>query len=260
MTDAIRFDDGDAYDQYMGPWSRAVADPFLAWIAVPAGARWLDVGCGSGAFTAQVMRHAHPASVDGLDPSEPQLAFARARDDLRTARFHVGDAMAMPFADATFDAAVMPLVLFFVPDPARGVAEMVRVVGGGGTVAAYAWDMPGNGFPYEPLRDELRAMGIAVPDPPSKDASRLDVMEALWRDAGLTGVATRTIAVERTFADFDTWWEVVRGGPSTGSRIGGMSRELVLELRDRMRRRLTIDGSGRVVATARANAVVGRRP
>ena len=93
--------------------------------------------------------------------------------------------MALPFPDDTFDAAVMPLVIFFVPDPAKGVAEMARVVCPGGIVAAYAWDMLGGGFPYEALRAEMRAMGVDVPLPPSPDASRIDAMRDLWTGAGL---------------------------------------------------------------------------
>lgn len=113
----------------------------------------------------------------------------------------LGDAMAQPFPTDTFDAAVMPLVIFFVPDPAKGVAETSRVVCPGGTVIAYACDMEGGGFPYEALHDEMRGMGISVPVPPSPDASRLDAMRDLWTGAGLESVETREITVQRTFSD-----------------------------------------------------------
>lgn len=108
-----------------------------------------------------------PVSVQGIDPSEGQLAFARTRPAARMAQFRQGNAMSQPFTDDTFDVAVMPLVIFFVPDPAKGVAEMVRVVCPGGTVTAYAWDMHAGGFPYEALKVEMRALGINVPLPPS---------------------------------------------------------------------------------------------
>src|ERR1700692_2846360 len=114
-----------------------------------------------------------PALVQGIDPSEAHLAFARTRPASRVAQFRQGDAMGLPFPDDTFDAAVMPLVIFFVPDPARGVAEMARVVCPGGTVTAYAWDMLGGGFPYEALWVEMRGMGAAVPLPPGPGASRI---------------------------------------------------------------------------------------
>src|SRR6185437_11932195 len=115
------------------------------------GQRWVDVGCGSGAFTALVVQRHAPAEVQGVDPSDAQLAFARARPEASHATFQAGDAMALPFPDNRFDVAVMALVLFFVPDPAKGVSEMVRVVRPGGIIAAYAWDMLGGGFPLAPL-------------------------------------------------------------------------------------------------------------
>jgi ubiquinone/menaquinone biosynthesis C-methylase UbiE len=111
--------------------------------------RWIDVGCGNGAFTELLVERCAPAEVVGIDPSEAQLAYARTRPAARMAEFRRGNAMALPFSADRFNAAVMALVIFFVPDPAKGVAEMVRVVGPGGTVAAYVWDIVGSGFPQE---------------------------------------------------------------------------------------------------------------
>src|SRR5918911_2651002 len=136
-TNQIRFGDGAAYERYMGKWSQLTGETFLDWLAPAAGLRWLDVGCGNGAFTEMLVERCAPASVHGIDPSEAQLAFARSRPAARLAQFRRGDAMAVPFPDDTFDAAVMPLVLFFVPDPAKGAAEMARVVSPSGVVTAY---------------------------------------------------------------------------------------------------------------------------
>ena len=147
----------------MGKWSQLAGDTFLDWLAPEPGLRWLDVGCGNGAFTEMIVERCAPVSVQGIDPSEGQLAFARTRPASRVAQFRQGDAMALPFPDDTFDVAVMPLVIFFVPDPARGVAEMARVVCPGGTVTAYAWDMSGGGFPYEALQAEMRGAGRCSP-------------------------------------------------------------------------------------------------
>src|SRR4051794_29030674 len=147
----IRFDDGAGYERYMGTWSRLAGEIFLDGLAPEPGLRWLDVGCGNGAFTERLVERCAPVAVEGIDPSEEQLAFARERAGAQGARFHQGDAMALPYPDDTFDAAVMPLVIFFVSDPARGVAEMVRVVRPGGIVAAYAWDLLDHGFPYDAL-------------------------------------------------------------------------------------------------------------
>src|SRR5262249_49605465 len=172
-----------------------------------------------GAFTGVRGGRGAPAAVDGIDPSEAQLAFARNRPSSRLARFRLGDAMALPFGEDAFDIAVMPLVVFFVPDPAQGVAGMARVVCPGGTVAADAWDVPGGGFPYETLRSELGALGVPVPEPPSIDASRLDTMRSLWGGAGLDAVETREITAQRTFVDFDDYWTTVLGGPSVGPKL-----------------------------------------
>ncbi len=260
MTEQIRFNDGAAYERYMGEWSRLAGETFLDWLAPKSGLRWLDVGCGNGAFTEMLVERCAPVSVHGIDPSEGQLAFARTRPASRVAQFHQGDAMAQPFPDDTFDAAVMPLVIFFVPDPAKGVAEMARVVRAGGHVTAYAWDMVGGGFPYEALQFEMRGLGVAVPVPPSPDASRIDAMRDLWTDAGLDSVETREIIVQRTFASFDDYWETVLGGPSVGPQLAAMASGELALLKARMRAHLPADATGRITCSARANAVKGRVP
>jgi SAM-dependent methyltransferase len=124
----IRFDDGAAYEEFMGKWSRLAGDTFLRWLAPPDRWCWVDVGCGNGAFTEMLVDRCAATQVEGIDPSAEQLAFARERLATRPVRFQVGDAMALPYVSAEFDAAVMALVIFFVPDPAKAVAEMARVV------------------------------------------------------------------------------------------------------------------------------------
>ncbi|HEY6509162.1 MAG TPA: class I SAM-dependent methyltransferase [Vicinamibacterales bacterium] len=261
MTDpTICFDDGAGYERYMGRWSQLAGETFLDWLVPESGLRWLDVGCGNGAFTEMLVERCAPTSVDGVDPSGAQLAFARTRPASRVARFHEGDAMALPFPDLTFDVAVMPLVIFFVPDPAKGVAEMARTVCPGGAVTAYAWDMCGGGFPYQALQDEMRAQGIAVPVPPSRDASRIDALRDLWVGAGLEAVETREITVRRTFVDFDDYWTTVLAGPSVGPQLAAMAAESTARLQASMRVHLPADTTGRITYSARANAVRGRVP
>ena len=255
----IRFNDGAAYERYMGKWSQLAGDLFLDWLAPRPGWRWLDVGCGSGAFTEMIVDRCAPIAVHGIDPSEAQLAYARARlAAAPVAQFRQGDAMAVPFEDDTFDAAVMPLVIFFVPDPRMGVAEMARVVSPGGSVAAYAWDMPGGGFPYDALQAEMRALGVAVPVAPAVDASRLDAMRGLWTGAGLDLVETRQLTVHRTFADFDDYWTTILGGASVGPKLAAMTAEDLALLKARMRARLPAEATGHITYSARANAVKGR--
>jgi SAM-dependent methyltransferase len=258
VSQPIRFDDGAAYERYMGVWSQRVGERFLDWLAPAPGLRWLDVGCGNGAFTETLIERCAPLAVHGIDPSEAQLAYARGRPALRDAQFRQGDAMALPYPDALFDVAVMPLVIFFVPDPMRGVTEMVRVVRSGGAVAAYAWDMLGAGFPYEAVQSEMRALGIDVPSPPSPDASRLEVLRQLWSGVGLVAIETIAITVQRTFGGFDEYWDTVAGGPSVRARLAAIAPEDLALLKARLRQRLPTDAAGRITYDARANAVKGR--
>jgi SAM-dependent methyltransferase len=260
MTEQIRFNDGAGYERFMGVWSRLAGEVFLDWLAPATKQRWIDIGCGNGAFTDLIVSRCSPAEIHGVDPSPEQLAFARARAMAVAAQFHQGDAMALPFPDDSFDIAVMALVIFFVPDPARGVAEMVRVVRPGGTVASYAWDFTGGGFPLEPLLVELRALGMTTPRPPSADAAQIDNLRALWTAAGLRDVETREITVQRSFADFDEFWSISLLSPSTGATLSAMAADDLAALKAKVRARLSIDAAGRVTGTARANAIKGRRP
>jgi ubiquinone/menaquinone biosynthesis C-methylase UbiE len=256
----IRFDDGLSYEQYMGDWSRRAGSVFLDWLAVPSGLRWIDVGCGNGAFTELLVERCAPTLANGIDPSEAQLNFARKRSASRLATFDRGDAMALPFPGDAFDAAIMALVIFFVPDPAKGVAEMVRVVRPSGMVAAYAWDILGGGFPLEPIRIEMRAMGLTVLSPPNSEASRIEVLRDLWTGAGLDEVEMREITVQRTFADFENFWAISLSAPSMRSVIATMASNDIELLKVRVRAALPADAMGGITYSARANAVKGRVP
>ena len=260
MSEQIRFDDGAAYERYMGVWSRFAGAAFLDWLAPKPGLRWIDVGCGNGAFTEMIVGRCAPSAIHGVDPSEAQLAYARTQPAARIAQYRQGDAMALPFADDSFDAAVMALVIFFVPEPAVGVAEMARVVCPGGVVSAYAWDMEGGGFPYDAMHVEMRALGVAVAVPPSPGAARLEAMQELWSGAGLEAVETRPITVQRTYAGFDDYWATILGGPSIAPKLATMSAADLAQLRERMRARLPADAAGRISCSARAHAVKGRVP
>jgi ubiquinone/menaquinone biosynthesis C-methylase UbiE len=243
----------------MGVWSRMVGADFLDWLAPQRGLHWLDVGCGNGAFDMVIAERCAPAMINGIDPSEAQLSFARTRLPKNIATFETGNAMALPVEDDSFDVAVMPLVIFFVPDPVVGVREMARVVRGGGVVASYSWDIPGGGFPYAPVNEEMTAMGIEVPSAPSADASRIDRLLEHWADAGLEQVETREFTVQRSFADFDDYWNTIIDGPSAGRQIRALSdadrARFIAGLRERLP---SPDANGRMTMRARANAVKGR--
>ena len=241
----IRFDDGAAYEDFMGAWSRLAGDDFLGWLAPPPQWRWADVGCGNGAFTELVVERCAPRQVQGIDPSAEQIAYARGRLASSSAQFDVGDAMALPYGDRAFDAAVMALVIFFVPDPARSVAEMARVVRPGGSVSTYAWDILGGGFPFDSLQQEMAALGPTPLWPPSVEASRMETLLALWKGAGLVDLETRRITVERTFEDFDTYWKIAQTGPRLAAAIAAMSPTDREVLRTRMGKRWVADADGR---------------
>lgn len=255
----IRFEDGAAYERMMGKWSQLAGNIFLEWLAPFAGLRWIDVGCGNGAFTNMIIEQCAPAKVSGIDPSEGQLAFARTRLSERVVEFGHGDAMALPFPDKTCDVATMALVIFFVPEPAKGVAEMVRVVRAGGMVAAYAWDILRGGFPLEPIWDEMRTLDVSPRQPPSAGTSRMEAMRDLWTEVGLDAVETKEITVQRTFADFDDFWTICLGS-SVGPQVAAMPSRDVEVLKARVRARLPADIAGRITYGARANAVKGRVP
>jgi ubiquinone/menaquinone biosynthesis C-methylase UbiE len=253
------FTDGAAYERLMGRWSVPVGEVFLEWLAQPEGLRWLDVGCGNGAFTELIVARCAPADVQGLDPSEAQIAFARKRLGTRLAQFRQGDAQALPFANDAFDTAAMALVINFIPDPAKAIAEMTRVVRPGGWVGTYMWDVTGGGSPTDPTAAAMRSMGIVYATAPSTTASRQDSMRALWEQAGLTAIDTRVIRIRIAYSNFDDFWESqsVRVGP-TGQAIHGMAPSAKEQLRDLLRERLPADPQGRVSYSAHANAVKGQ--
>jgi SAM-dependent methyltransferase len=255
------FDDGQAYERLMGRWSRLAGEAFLDWLDAPPRLRWLDVGCGNGAFTEVLIARCAPAEVIAIDPSDGQLAYARARAGVKLAEFRVGDAQALPFADGSFDAAVMALVITFLSDPGKAVAEMARVVRPGGRVATYMWDVPGGGTPVHPIYAAMESLGMPSPRPPGADVSRREAMRALWADAGLETVDTRVIRIPIVYSDFDDFWKSnsVPVGPQ-GKAIHAMSPSTREQLRARVREQVPVASDGRVTYEAFANAVKGRVP
>jgi ubiquinone/menaquinone biosynthesis C-methylase UbiE len=255
------FADGAAYERLMGRWSRRAGDRFIDWIGVAEDLRWIDVGCGTGAFTEELIARCAPAAVTAIDPSAEQLAYARGRPGVGAVDFQVGDAQAMTFADASFDVAVMALVIHFVPDPARGVAEMARVLRPGGLAASYVWDYVGRQAPLAPLIAAMKSIGIDSPPPPSAKATSLAALNALWRTAGFETVETRPISIQVEFAGFEDFWDsmTVPVGPA-GQAIAAMSAPEKERFRAALRACVPPAPDGRVAFGAVANAVKGRKP
>jgi len=149
--ESFSFDDGNAYEATMAAWLRPVGETFFDWLEAKSGLKWIDVGCGTGVSTELLIEKCTPAEVEALDPSNAQLAVARTRPVLHDVTFHNGDAVALPFSDNSFDAALMAGVIPVLPDLSKGVIEMLRVVRPSGLVAAYMWDIVNGGFPHEPV-------------------------------------------------------------------------------------------------------------
>ncbi len=261
MSASEQFSDGEAYERLMGRWSRAVGSGFLDWCAVAPRLAWLDVGCGNGAFTEEIVRRAAPSMVAGVDPAPAQLAFARQRPGAAGAKFVTGDAQALPFEDNSFDAAMMALVIAFVPDPAKAMLEMRRVTRPGGTIAAYMWDLPGGGLPLAPVYRALAEIGHGAPMPPSAAISEREALAGLWRGAGLADIETAVFRIEVRFDSFEDFWQssTLPVGPQA-ERIRSLSPEARDALRARLRAGLPSAADGSVSYDAVANGVRGRVP
>ena len=255
---AHSFDDGDAYERFMGRWSRAVAEPFLNWLAPMPGGAWLDVGCGTGAFTAVILDRAAPASITAIDPSPAQVAFAKGRTADPRAKFQVADALALPFADGTFDVVCAALVLNFVRDPSVALGEMRRVARPGALVAAYVWDFQRELSPSGPLRSAMRQVGLTVPAIPGTPASTVGALTGLFAAAGLRDIVSQRIEVASVFGGFAEYWQsqTPSYAPATGvidQLNEGKRRALIQVLQDALPQ--AQNGAIRCVATA--NAIKG---
>jgi ubiquinone/menaquinone biosynthesis C-methylase UbiE len=253
------FTDGKAYERLMGRWSQIVGAKFLDWLDPPKDQRWIDVGCGNGAFTELLIARAAPAAVTGIDPSDGQIDYARTRPGAKLAQFRVGDAQALLFADNSFDAAAMALVITFLSDPPKAAREMARVVRPGGIVATYMWDIPGGGFPIRPLAEAMKSLGLAEPARPNVEASRRENLQAFWQQAGLQSIDTTVLRMRVAYADFDDFWasSSVPIGPS-GKALAALPPDTIERIKARLRELLPIAADGSIAYEAFANAVKGR--
>lgn len=252
---------GDAYETYVGRWSRRVADEFLKWIDAPAGGGWLDVGCGTGELTRVILDRCRATAVTGVDPSPPFLTLAIARTPDRRADFREGDAQALPFEDSRFDACVSGLVLNFVPEPERGMSEMARVTRGGGTVAAYVWDYAGKMEMIRYFFDAAVSLDPAAAE--VDERSRFPIcnperLAALFKTAGLREVETRAIDVPTHFLDFEDYWTPFLAGTGVAPAYAmSLSEDGRAALRERIRESLPVAQDGSISLVARAWAVKG---
>jgi ubiquinone/menaquinone biosynthesis C-methylase UbiE len=255
------FSDGEAYELTMGRWSRVAGEEFLDWLSLPKGLRWLDIGCGSGAFTELVLDRSAPSAISGVDPSEDQIAFAKSRAAASRVDYRLGDALSLPFGDEEFDVAVMALVIGQLSDSAKAMAEMKRVVRPEGMVATYVWDGPDKGHPQQPLFDTLKAIVGELKRGPGNQARPIGALKDLFDESGLEDVTSRSIEIQLRFKDLDEFWVAQTALASRAVQAIRNLSELDLErFKASLRERLPTDADGCIAYTAQANALKGRVP
>jgi len=218
--------DAEGYEKLMGRFGDTLAAAFLGFTGHPAGQAILDVGCGTGALTFALAARGDHASIVGIDPAEPYLAYARRRNTDPRIRFDSGDATALPYPDASFDRACCQHVLQFLPDPFPAVAEMRRVVKPGGMVAACVWDGYGGQPHLRMLWDTASALGFDRDRCLFRPLDSEGEMEAMWRRAGLVDVRQDQIAMRFGFADFaDYWTPFLSGDAPAGQLVASLTAE-----------------------------------
>ena len=257
----VAFNDADAYERYMGRWSRAVGEKFLAWIAPPKNARWLDLGCGTGAFTDLILKHGAPASVTGIDPAPAQIE--HAKKTFPAAEFRVGDSMALPFINNEFDIVASALVLHFIPDRGKAFAEMQRVAKPGGVVAGFTWERnpTSNGAPYAPLAKGLLGIGVERTQLPTVPEANLDGLRGSVERADFRDIEVMPIEATQGYRDFDEYWHVqTMTFHPVGKTIAALTDSKRNELRDNMRKALPAEADGSIRYKVRAVAFKARNP
>ena len=231
------FQNAEAYERFMGRWSRRLAPPLIRFAGLADGERVLDVGCGTGSLTFSLPELANVAAITGVDLTPSFLDFARARNiDLRIS-FEHGDACALPFPDNSFDRAISMLVLHFIPDAGRAVAEMRRVVRPGGTVAAAVWDLYGGQPHIRMIWDIAAVLDPGLERPLFRPMMAPGEMEEAWREQGLLEVEQTSLMICVEFSSFEDFWSpfLLGEGPH-GQYVTKLTEPARALLQEHMRR------------------------
>ena len=254
---------GRDYDQWMGRWSRLVADEFLTWLGLTSNLRWLDVCCGSGVLTEAIVQRCAPARVAGIDASAEQIRFARSHRGRPGVNFEIGDALNLPFAAESFDIAVCGLGLNYVPEPESALREMRRVTVPKGIIASYVWDFA-EGARF--LREFWDAAAAEDGEALAQDQARRfswcnpSELQELFERAGMKEVETAALSITTRFANFDDYWQPLQTGQgSAPNYLASRSARTRDAIRERLSKALPTDSEGAIALPARAWAVRGRR-
>jgi SAM-dependent methyltransferase len=253
---------GADYDQWMGRWSRLVAQEFLKWLELPAGLRWLDVCCGSGVITEAILQGNAPASIAGVDASAAQLSFARKRCEHPNVTFETADAMALRFPDSSFDVVVCGLGLNFLPSPARALEEFRRVTKPGGAIAVYVWDYADGARFLREFWDA--AIAIDGEAATFDQAHRFPMctpegLRSLFEQAKLDALTSHALNVVTRFTSFDDCWEpLLTGQGSAPGYLATRNQQTQAAIRERLRAALPATRQGTIELPARAWAMRAR--
>jgi SAM-dependent methyltransferase len=249
---------GDPYEQYVGRWSRRVAPQFLSWLNIPAGRRWLDVGCGTGALSAAILDQYAPVSVIGVEPSEGFLEQAKAQLGNRVL-LRRGSAAEIPLDDRAVEVTVSGLVLNFVPNGRAAVSEMARVTAPGGTIAAYVWDYSGKMELMRYFWDaavELNPEAAKVDEGVRFPVCRPEALTELFASAGLRDAQVTAIDITTSFAGFPDYWRPFLGGQGPAPAYAmALDETARARLAEHIRGGLPFQADGSITLTARSWAV-----
>jgi SAM-dependent methyltransferase len=254
------FNAADDYERFMGRWSRALGEKFLDWLGAPPAAQWLDVGCGTGAFSELIQKRCAPTSIVGIDPSPAQITYARKA--LPGATFEVGDSMALRFGEESFDVVASALVIHFIPDRAKAFAEMKRVLRPGGRGGGYTWKRSGNTefAAYAPMLRGVEQVGGEPLRSPVVPEGSIEGLCASLSAAGFTDVAATEIEVTQAFRNFDEFWEIqTLPFARSAQAVAQLDDAQRARLRDLLRETL-VAADGTISYSATAVAGKARRP
>jgi len=229
------------YERYMGRWSRQLAPVYVAFAAPKNGDRVLDVGTGTGALASALEAALGSSEITGVDPSAGFIAYAAQNAKSGRARFEVGDAQKLRFADGSFDHAMSMLVINFIPDHDKALAEMRRVTRAGGTVSSCVWDYADGMESLRIFWDEAVALDPAAEPKHERNMklTREGQLGALWKRAGLGNVVEKALVIDQAFKSFDDYWgPFLTGVGPGGAYVVSLPEDRRKALEDRMRARL----------------------
>ena len=259
----VAFDDANAYDRYMGRWSRAIGENFLAWLDPPANRSWLDVGCGTGVFSELILAQAAPDRIIGIDPSPQQVEHATRTVTASQATFRTGSAIDLPFEAGEFDVVVSALVIHFIADRPKAFREMLRVAKPGGIVAGYTWRKSPTllDAPYGPLARAVKDITGDVMLSPTVPEAMPEGLRATLTAESYADIEIATVEASQTFRDFEDYWISQTGTfqHPVAKSVAAMSDHDRERLREDLRTVLPAAADGSITYSARATAFKARK-